>query len=102
MGGNLKYKCAIDYSGYGRTGSEVKLGSVQNGWCTCVLLEYPEKRHCCSCIVYVWILTDSGVNPGGADRDPSDVWARGAVHSSTFNMDRRCAIALICTASLPS
>ena len=42
------------------------------------------------------------MNPGGADRDPSDVWARGAVHSSIFNMDRRCAIALICTASLPS
>ena len=52
--------------------------------------------------VYVWIPTDSGVNPGGADRDPSDVWAYGAIHSPIFNMDRTCAIALICKASLPS
>ena len=48
------------------------------------LLEYPEKRHCCSCIVYAWILTDSGVRPEGEYRWPLDVWA---THSSVFNMD---------------
>ena len=70
--------------------------------CLLGVLEYPEKRHCCSCIVYVWILTVSGMRPGDAGRGPLVVWARGAVHSSIFNMDRTCAIALICKASLPS
>ena len=51
-----------------------------------VSLEYPEKRHCCSCIVYVWILADSGVCPWGACRWPLAVWARGAIHSSVLNM----------------
>ena len=68
----------------------------------CVMLEYPEIRHCCSCIVYVWILTVSGVHPGDVDCGPLVVWARGAIHSSIFNMDRTCAIAWICKASLPS
>ena len=65
-----------------------------------VLCEKQINRY--STVVYMWIPTDSGVNPGGADRDPSDVWARGAIHSSIFNMDRTCAIVLICRASLPS
>ena len=59
------------------------------------VFEYPEKRHCCSCIVYVWILTVSGMRPGDADRGPLVAWARGAVHSSIFNMDRTCAIAFV-------
>ena len=53
-----------------------------------MMLEYPEKRHCCSCIVYAWIPTVSGMCPGGADRGPLDVWAHRAIHSSIFNLDR--------------
>ena len=58
-----------------------------NSFFGCILLEYPEKRHCCSCIVYAWIPTVSGGHPSGEGRGPLDVWASVATHSSVFNTD---------------
>ena len=78
-------------------------GPSHNWTFTSHLLEYPEKRHCCSCIVYAWIPTVSGGRPSGEDRGPLDVWASVATHSSVFNTDGwPRAIALKCKASLPS
>ena len=63
------------------------LSSAASDHVEMMLLEYPEKRHCCSYIVYAWIPTVSGGHPSGEDRGPLDVWASVATHSSVFNTD---------------
>ena len=34
-----------------------RYGVPENNHTSHKVLEYPEKRYCCSCIVYAWILT---------------------------------------------
>ena len=49
-------------------------------WRGCIqMLEYLGKRHCCSCIVYVWIPTDSGVHHSALT---ADRWLCGLVEPS--------------------